>query len=99
MGRLQVRTQNLNAELVVHNSQADFTVFVRTPCAAACACSSIPQKNRKIQEGAINSLALYASIANALVIVAPDAGRHASHDALVNKESYQVCACLACAKM
>ena len=51
--------------------------------------SSIPQKNRKIQEGAINSLALYASLADALVIVAPD-GRHASNDSIVSKESYQV---------
>ena len=59
----------------------------------AGARSSIPQKNRKIQEGAINSLALYASTANALVIVAPDAGRHASNNSLVSRESYQVCAC------
>ena len=51
--------------------------------------SSIPQKNRKIQEGAINSLALYSSLADALVIVAPD-GRHSSNGSLVSKESYQV---------
>ena len=50
--------------------------------------SSIPQKNRKSQESAINSLALYASLADALVIIAPD-GRHASNDSLVSRESYQ----------
>jgi len=50
--------------------------------------SSIPQKHKPSQLAAINSLALYASIANALVIAAPPA-EHVSTGAFASAHSYQ----------
>ena len=81
-------------------SLAELAIHTHTDASApraSRASSSIPQKNRKIQEGAINSLALYASLAHALVIVAPS-GRHSSNDSIVSKESYQVRGIIAVAR-
>lgn len=50
--------------------------------------SSIPQKHKGSQLLAINSLALYASIANALIVAVPQA-KHVSTNFFADAESYQ----------
>lgn len=50
--------------------------------------SSIPQKHKSSQLLAINSLALYASIANALIVAVPEA-EHVSTKLPAGAESYQ----------
>lgn len=69
-------------------------------CTPPCACalghallaqvdfSSIPQLHKASQLAAINSLALYASIANALVVAVPQA-KHVSTGLVAGADSYQ----------
>lgn len=76
--------------LVVRSLLPLHLLWIRTPCPnpAQVDYSSIPQKHKGSQLLAINSLALYASIANALIIAVP-AAKHVSTNLFADAESYQ----------
>lgn len=62
--------------------------LLRSQSVAQADYSSIPQKHKASQLAAINSLALYASIANALIVAVPEA-EHVSTKLPAGAESYQ----------
>jgi hypothetical protein len=79
---------------------------IRSPTRPQVDYTCIPQKHRASQLAATHSLWLYAALANALIIVAPES-MHASTSTPVGPESYQrrawcraeqVSACVRCSQ-